>query len=209
MIYHGRLKGDFVPDLSDLGQAVTDAIADLQGSVSAFDSIVTQGMSGVMVASPVAVALAKPLVIVRKDDDICHAPEKVLNLSHAGERWLFLDDFISCGNTRKRVKDAMPRKLTFAGSYLYANRELELTGQKPRHRPGAKPPAAKWAEQVRRKSEATPRRAATPRLSPLMAKCDEALKSQAWDELFSEQAWRNTLDSFISQTLADCAKGAT
>jgi adenine/guanine phosphoribosyltransferase-like PRPP-binding protein len=103
----------------------------LRQHLDEFDVIVAQGMSGITVAAPVALRLKKPLVLVRKPDEMksCHSSAVVIGsheLLRPGCRWLFLDDLISMGNTRSRCADAVDHagslffdKPAYAGSYLY------------------------------------------------------------------------------------------
>lgn len=93
--------------LSDLPDAVMQAIRDLTPHVSEFDSIAVQGVSGCIIGAPVAIALGKPLVIIRKDSDMarphCTHINIVENAKNAGSRVLFLDDYVGEGKTLRDV----------------------------------------------------------------------------------------------------------
>jgi adenine/guanine phosphoribosyltransferase-like PRPP-binding protein len=134
MIYHGKdhvssnARSIIRSDLSDLGRSVQEATDTLQPHISEFDSIAVTGVSGILVGAPVALALGKPIVIVRKPYDDHHNSESVVNQHRAGKRYLFLDDFIGLGRTRERVIEALHDKSKYAGSYLYASDELLLDG---------------------------------------------------------------------------------
>jgi adenine/guanine phosphoribosyltransferase-like PRPP-binding protein len=107
--------------LSDLAETVERTVADLRPHADKFDSIAVTGMSGVVVGSPVSLALGKPLVIVRKKTDDAHHKAHV-NRTRAGERVLFLDDFVESGETRARVEDAIERNGSISrvtAQYLY------------------------------------------------------------------------------------------
>jgi adenine/guanine phosphoribosyltransferase-like PRPP-binding protein len=97
--------------LSDLPDVVMKAIRDLTPHVSEFDSVAVQGVSGCIIGSPVAIALGKPLVIVRKDSDMlsphCRHVSVVENSGNAGRRVLFLDDYVGEGKTLRDVHDKL------------------------------------------------------------------------------------------------------
>lgn len=88
--------------LSDLPAMVDRACAKLEPHLHEFSSVTTEGISGLLVASPVAVRLGKPLVIVRTDRDRggrCYHAKDVEGARDAGSRTLFLDDHIHLGRT--------------------------------------------------------------------------------------------------------------
>lgn len=112
MIYHYRktnddddLPGDPY-DLNGYGESVKTTIQALKERADEFDAIIVTGMSGVLVGGPVTLATGKPLAILRKPTDDCHAYEKYINARClSGARVLFLDDFISMGETRQRCDE--------------------------------------------------------------------------------------------------------
>lgn len=133
MIYTGteRLKDDLFAhaDLSDLPGTVTLSVKRLKPYRHKFDSIAVQGMSGVIVGSPVCVELGKPLVVVRKPFDFHHGPtDEVMNDQYIGDSYLFLDDFIGTAATFCRVKTALDGIAEYAGYYLYSPDELQFDG---------------------------------------------------------------------------------
>jgi adenine/guanine phosphoribosyltransferase-like PRPP-binding protein len=89
-------------ELDDLRDVVNAVIAGLQPHLAGFDSIAVRGVSGIVVGAPVALALGKPLVVVRKPTDNAHSRRHV-NVAQAGARYVFLDDFVSTGTTRDAV----------------------------------------------------------------------------------------------------------
>jgi adenine/guanine phosphoribosyltransferase-like PRPP-binding protein len=110
VIYHHKKTGVDSYDLSDMTEVVRATTDRLRPIRDTFDSIVVTGMSGVLVGSPVALRLRKPLVVIRKHNDNTHQVDsrvgsaKVINLARLGTRALFLDDFTHSGKTTHRVR---------------------------------------------------------------------------------------------------------
>jgi adenine/guanine phosphoribosyltransferase-like PRPP-binding protein len=91
---------------------VDTAVKTLAAHLDEFDSIAVTGTSGLVVGSPISLALRKPLVIVRKPSDMdrmCIHSSEVENARRAGSRVLFLDDQVSTGASMARVGDALER----------------------------------------------------------------------------------------------------
>lgn len=92
-----------------------------------FDTMVGTGFSGGIVIPSLALAMGKKFVLIRKETDDSHHGKGRL-LGDLGKRWIFVDDFISSGRTRKRVISKI-REATKAecvttemvGQYMYAN----------------------------------------------------------------------------------------
>lgn len=112
------------------GDIVKDAKRLLKGIK--FDTVVGRGVSGIIGATLVARAMRKNLLIVRKPGDSSHSDNKGDADGILGERWLFVDDIISTGDTlsatKKRVnlvsqQTANPTE--FAGAYLFGTRYSE------------------------------------------------------------------------------------
>ena len=90
-----------------------------------FDTLVGTGFSGGVVIPALAMAMNKDFLLIRKEtDDSHHGKGKMLG--RLGQRWIFVDDFVSSGRTRSRVKEkvadgAFQRQYptTFVGEYLY------------------------------------------------------------------------------------------
>src|SRR5580658_4908886 len=94
--------------LSDLPQHVDRAIDTLHPYLSEFDSVVTEGISGLVIAAPVAYELGKPLVVVRKDiARLCIHASPVEGTRDAGRRTLFIDDHVELGRTLRHVRDQL------------------------------------------------------------------------------------------------------
>lgn len=90
-----------------------------------FDSFVGTGISGAVIIPILARAMNKNWMIVRKQSDNCHSYSKVEG--ELGASWIFVDDLIDSGQTRKRVKEMIrnlaidaEHKTKYMGDYLYA-----------------------------------------------------------------------------------------
>lgn len=68
-----------------------------------FDTLVGTGFSGGIVIPSLALKMGKKFVLVRKDDDDSHHGRGRL-VGALGEKWIFVDDFVSSGRTLERVK---------------------------------------------------------------------------------------------------------
>lgn len=122
MIYHAhRRSGSDWGSLDDLDVTIRDATASLRKHRSEFDSIIVTGLSGVLVGTTVSLRLKKPLVVLRKECEDSHSARgQLLNVSRLGERVLFLDDFISDGETWRRTQSAVERVSSrVVARYLY------------------------------------------------------------------------------------------
>jgi|SRR5579863_1232480 len=119
MIYHGRKTNN----LDDLPTVVTKVVTKLRPRQDKFDSIVVRGLSGVLVGTPVALRLKKPLVVVRKGSERTHARSEgwgqVVNGERLGKRWLFLDDLTSQGGTLRACKRVLKDRGTHVATFLY------------------------------------------------------------------------------------------
>lgn len=109
-------------------RAVIDQAKDDLADVD-FDTLVGTGFSGGVVIPALALALGKNFVLIRKEsDDSHHGPG--LMIGALGERWIFVDDFIASGATKRRVAekvnagcDLWDHSTTYVGDYLYSNGE--------------------------------------------------------------------------------------
>jgi adenine/guanine phosphoribosyltransferase-like PRPP-binding protein len=115
MIYHSvtysadTTAGTF----RDLREAVLRAIRTVEPHVEEFDTIAVQGVSGMSIGFPLALALGKEIVVVRKQhelDGASHSSSLVAGGHVGGKRCLFVDDFVSMGDTRNRVTKAIEAK---------------------------------------------------------------------------------------------------
>lgn len=120
MIYHAIYPDRGNPPygtFDDLQDAVDNAAAVLGSRTSWFDVIAVQGTSGMSIGFPVFLALRAAgwegrIVVVRKPGEDSHgcavegmpgSPQEKL----FGKRCVFLDDFVSEGTTRQRVRQAV------------------------------------------------------------------------------------------------------
>lgn len=119
------------PALFDLGSVIETAkraLADVD-----FDTMVGTGFSGGVVIPALALAMGKKFVLIRKEEDDSHHGGGRL-LGELGDRWIFVDDFISSGRTRTRVIEKIAEALvtkaesynervttTFVGQYMYVS----------------------------------------------------------------------------------------
>jgi len=114
-----------------LSEAITDQTriieqAEMSLEDVEFEGFIGMGLSGSMVAPLLAYALGKRFAIVRKKSSPrSHSatPEGIESGLKDGDRWLFCDDFISTGETRKTVIDRIKThhvgEVTYVGDYLY------------------------------------------------------------------------------------------
>lgn len=110
----------------DLEAAVRCANVELREYADDFDALVVTGMSGMAVGFPLALRLRKPIMVCRKPDDDCHQSGGcVVGMTRAQARFarlLWVDDFISSGDTLERVKytvDSFEPTARIVGHYLY------------------------------------------------------------------------------------------
>lgn len=89
-----------------------------------YDTMVGMGMSGALIIPLLARAFGKHWLIVRKESERRHDTSPTTG--ELGHRWIFVDDLIDSGNTRKFVyrtvmnvaaRDSFETK--YVGAYLY------------------------------------------------------------------------------------------
>lgn len=103
-------------NLNNVIEEAKSKLADID-----FDTIVGTGFSGGVVIPALALAMGKKFVLVRKEDDSSHHGGGRL-LGELGERWIFVDDFVSSGRTR----DFVMRKMQNYRLPQVWNRELAI-----------------------------------------------------------------------------------
>src|SRR5258708_3313379 len=69
-----------------------------------YDTMIGTGLSGSLVIPVLAGALDKHFAIVRKEPSQ-HDSSRIVG--KIGHRWIFVDDFVSSGETRNKVKGAV------------------------------------------------------------------------------------------------------
>jgi adenine/guanine phosphoribosyltransferase-like PRPP-binding protein len=87
----------------------------MQEDANSFTHIAVCGISGVSIGAPIAIALNKNLIVVRKADDLSHSHSRVEGVpidSHFN--YVFLDDFISSGRTLARVHRLIDTENSYA-----------------------------------------------------------------------------------------------
>lgn len=118
MIYHTTRGPTYDPGsaygtFDDLRDAVTRAVRVIEPRMDEFDIIAVQGASGMSIGFPVALSIGARIVVVRKPGEDNHCgPEKITGLGTdggglRGQRVLWMDDFVSMGTTRQRVREAV------------------------------------------------------------------------------------------------------
>lgn len=84
------------------------------------DTLVGTGISGSIAVSMLALTGNVFFAVVRKPNVSSHSDAKIEGI--VGERWLFVDDFISSGNTHRRVQETVACEVpgtTQVGAWLY------------------------------------------------------------------------------------------
>ncbi len=109
-------------NLSEVIETAKKALAGVD-----FDTLVGTGFSGSVVIPSLALALGKKFVLIRKETDDSHHGRGRL-LGQLGQKWIFVDDFVSSGRTRQRVINKIDEALreydgtsTLVGQYMYTS----------------------------------------------------------------------------------------
>lgn len=110
---------DAVFNLSEVIETAKERLADVD-----FDTMVGTGFSGGIVIPSLALAMGKKFVLIRKDTDDSHHGKGRL-LGELGQRWIFVDDFVSSGRTRTRVIEKISEAVNGFGERV----ESEMVGQ--------------------------------------------------------------------------------
>jgi orotate phosphoribosyltransferase len=118
--------------LDDTPYTVTYTTAALRPHKTRFDFLAVTGLSGIVVGSPVAIRLGKPLVIIRKPDDRSnHSYSDLVGENAARGRYVIIDDFIAGGGTYRRVRERLAEPeldCRYVGAYLYTDKLLSWDG---------------------------------------------------------------------------------
>lgn len=109
-------------DLESVIGTAAERLADVD-----FDTLVGTGFSGSVVIPSLALRMGKKFALLRKDTDDSHHGRGRL-VGEIGDKWIFVDDFISSGKTRTRVIEKVSDALLLngmvsemAGQYMYVN----------------------------------------------------------------------------------------
>lgn len=145
MLYNGDYEDG---QLTDLGATIDLAFNTLSLPChrETFDAIVVRGISGLLVGPAVAVRLGVPLIVVRKPGEKSHSvsgkedpvtgeihyPGKVHGINrHLSLRVLFLDDFISSGDTFRAAKAAVEAESEYTVVASYSYRDNSVVDRRP------------------------------------------------------------------------------
>jgi len=99
-----------------LRDAVTRVVRVLREDVklNTFDAIAFRGVSGALVAPAVAVAVGKPLIVVRKSEASHGRP---VEGAITAKRYVIVDDFVGAGGTVRAITDALDGTLRGVVTY--------------------------------------------------------------------------------------------
>lgn len=98
-----------------------------------FDTMIGTGLSGALTVPFLARAMGKHWAIVRKEKDVDNHSGNPIEGS-IGERWIFVDDLISSGETRRRVLSVVAQTFSdtkYVGDYLYQRHHFSPAEPKP------------------------------------------------------------------------------
>ena len=113
----------------------------IEKSKLVFDYIACRGVSGLMVASPLAIRLNKGIIVIRKGES-CHGCQ--MEASPHPQRksnYIILDDFFSSGNTLKEIMKGIDKhwnrgnytRLSIAGVAFYVQTKKDLVEKSYTH----------------------------------------------------------------------------
>lgn len=114
---------------TDHKKVVEQSYALLKKPLHKFDAIAVRGVSGLIIGAPLAYLLNKPLIVVRKPYEVKDGNSHSLILVESNYSdtsrfsWIFLDDCIGGGSTRKFVKEGVEKLhpfSTYVMSFLWA-----------------------------------------------------------------------------------------
>ena len=91
-------------DMAELPIYVQYAIEALR--TKRFDSLAFRGLSGAIIAPPVAIALKKNLILVRKPEEETHS-DYLVEGNSSSKKYIIIDDFVSSGKTARAIIEAI------------------------------------------------------------------------------------------------------
>ncbi len=83
-----------------------------------FDAIAFTGSSGAAVAFPLAMLFKIPLIYVRKDGETSHGSPVECNARCHIKKYLIVDDFVSSGETVRRIVMKIRDRAELKGAYI-------------------------------------------------------------------------------------------
>lgn len=104
-----RYRADYLRDFlnpQSMRDKVAQAVKALEPQAHLFDSIAFTGMSGTLIGPPVAMALGKEVIMVRKPDQSTHSSLTVEG-NYGSQHYIILDDLRSSGGTEDRIVKAI------------------------------------------------------------------------------------------------------
>lgn len=99
---------------------------EASGAIPHYDTIAARGMSGAAVAPILAYALNKKLALVRKPE--AHSHDSRSFVGDIGDRWIFVDDFISSGETIRQTARALNDAVDHHSGLMGDEEDLEFIG---------------------------------------------------------------------------------
>lgn len=136
-VFTDYLEHAFASDEALVAQAQRVIPEDVE-----YDTMIGRGMSGALIIPRLATLLGKAYAIVRKANDGSHTGNQIEG--RIGNRWIFVDEFVASGHTRKVTIEAVQKyvvdfnhvtmhylpgrphlKTQYVGSYLYRDREFQ------------------------------------------------------------------------------------
>lgn len=111
----GYLKAAFVND-NEFARYV--AYAEIQLKSVDYDTMIGMGLSGALVVPRLARALGKKWAIVRKEDG-AHSKNKIEG--EIGNKWIFVDDQVDSGRTRRIAQERVESHVERQNSKIVAD----------------------------------------------------------------------------------------
>lgn len=118
----------------DLGMLIAKVKRMLTDAEVECDTFVGTGLSGSIIVPLLAKEFGKHFLIVRKGNDGSHSANPAEG--RLGKHWLFVDDFVSSGRTRARVKEIVQNILFSHESLTGKKFETEYVGTLEYHGDG-------------------------------------------------------------------------
>jgi hypoxanthine phosphoribosyltransferase len=119
---------------------IMNAVDVLRDFREDFDTIAISGLSGLLYGAPLAYLLNKPLMVVRKKQDVTTHGAKRLEGNYGLRRYLVVDDTICTGDTLRYIVENIGNSIpearcvglyTFDTDYIYKPRVLSVSYQVP------------------------------------------------------------------------------